>query len=287
MKEYHIFSMGTLNLFNFIKTLATNLKQYKKEDSKYVYHIFLFTDELEPWKEKLNHLISNDFEIDLQSCTKYENIIKSANTSMHWATFFKCLVCSLFPNLDKILYLDVDIALINKGLQEFMDVDLTNYYVNACTDVVPTYNNKKELQNCKTNNYFNAGILLFNLQKIRQDGLDKRMEEAVTGNWPFNELNPSYHDQSLLNYLFRDKVLLSDPKFNNNLLPTLYTDLEAFKDFYGKWGYTDLVSAISNAVILHWAGVKPWKTQEWKKYYQYMIFPHLSLFIYQYFIKQK
>ena len=67
--------------------------------------------------------------------------------------FFKCLVCQLFPNLDKILYLDIDIVLLNKGLQEFMDVDLTNYYVNACTDVVPTYNNRKELQNCKTDNY--------------------------------------------------------------------------------------------------------------------------------------
>lgn len=286
MNTYHIFSMGTLNMFKFIKTLATNLKQYKKEDSKYIYHIFLLTDELDSWKQKLSYLISDDFELDIQSFKQYQSIIKSTNESMHWATFFKCLVCQLFPNLDKILYLDIDIVLLSKGLQEFMDTDLTNYYVNACTDVVPTYNNKKEVQNCKTTTYFNAGVIMFNLKKIRQDGLDKRMYDAVTGKWPYNKVQPAYHDQSLLNYLFREHVLLSNPKFNNNILPTLQSDLEAFKDFYKKWGYNDLISACSNAVILHWAGVKPWDEKLFPQYFQYMIFSYLSIFVYNYFIKQ-
>lgn len=137
--------MGTINLFNFIKTLAINLKKYKKEDSKYIFHAFLFTDDLETYYKELNYLISNDFEIDLQSYTKYEHIIIPASTGIHWSTYLKCLACSLFPNLDKILYLDVDLFVVNKGLEEFMDADITDYYTNACIDVVPTYNNKKEI----------------------------------------------------------------------------------------------------------------------------------------------
>ena len=69
---------------------------------------------------------------------------------------------------------------------------------------------------------------------MKEDGIDKRMQNAVTGNWPYDEVQPTYNEQSLMNYLFNDKVLISDPKFNNNILPTLVNDLNAFREYYGK-----------------------------------------------------
>ena len=85
-----------------------------------------------------------------------------------------------------------------------------------------------------------------------------------------------------MNYLFNDKVLISDPKFNNNILPTLVNDLNAFREYYGKWKYKDLIEACGKAVILHYAGVKPWQIDKFQMYLKYMVFPQLSLFVYYY-----
>ena len=166
MKEYHIFSMGTTNYLPFFRAVASGLKHFKKEDSKYIYHVFALQDDLVQYYKNLDFLISDDFKIEIESFTKYQNIIKSPHNQIHWSTYFKCLVCSLFPNLDKILYLDIDLFIINQGLEEFMDADLTNYYANACIDIVPTYNNRPEVENCKVENYINTGVLMLNLKKM-------------------------------------------------------------------------------------------------------------------------
>ena len=287
MKEYNIFSCATPNFFPFVNSVACSLKKYKKENCKYVYHIFLTTENVEEYKNKLNHLISDDFEIKIKSTKGYGEKIISPNQNLHWSTYFRCFVCSLFPNLDKILYLDVDLVIINKGLEDFMDVDLTNYYGAAILDIVQMYKNKNQLNNTKTNNYFNAGVLLFNLQKIRQEGLNKRMEDAVTGNWPFEEVQPSAYDQSLLNYLFRDRVKLINPKFNNNFHCSLLEELEYFKIQYGKWGYSDLLDSLKDAVIIHWAGVKPWWVDYFNQRVSLMTVPQVTYFLFQYFIKNK
>lgn len=278
--EYHIFSIFTSDLFNFVKVLARNLKKYKKENTKYIYHLFSYDDNLNNYKDELNYLISDDFELDIQSFTKYKNIIKPITNNKHQSAYGKCLVCQLFPNLEKILYLDVDLVVINRGLEEFMDDDISNYYIKGCIDIPITYNDKIEIENCKTDNYINTGVMLLNPKKIKQDEKDKELLKAISGNWP-NTLQPFYNEQTLINYILKEKILLSRPKFNNILLSITSNDLIACNNYYMKWGEGDLINTISSAIIVHFSRFKPWKEQD----INYNIyFSHIAQFIYNYFL---
>lgn len=280
INNYHIFSIFTSDLFPFVKKIAENLKKYKKENSKYTYHIFSYDDDLEIYKNKLKNLNSEDFELNIQSFNKYKNIIKPITNNKHQSAYGKCLVCQLFPDLEKILYLDVDLFIINRGLEEFMDDDIANYYIKGCIDIPISYNNKKEVENCKTNNYINTGVLLMNPKKIKQDGKDKELLKAISGNWP-NELQPLYNEQTLINYILKDKILISKPKFNNILLSITSKDLDICDNYYMKWSEGDLIRIMGFAVIIHFTRFKPWKDQN-IDYNIYFI--QLAYFIYYYFL---
>jgi len=62
----------------------------------------------------------------------------------------------IFPNLDTILSLDVDV-IINENISELWDLDLTNYYLAAVQESLK-YNKP---------DYINAGVMLLNLKKLR------------------------------------------------------------------------------------------------------------------------
>ena len=286
MKQYNIFSAATPNYFHFFKMVAFGLKEFKRKDVKYIYHLFLDSEDIESYKQQISNLLSEDFDIKLHSLTLQKSKIKSPNTALHWTTYVRLLACQLFPSLDKILFLDLDILVINKGLEEFMDADLTNYYANAVIDVCQQHILLFQLQNTKTNNYFNAGVLMFNLKKIRQDGLDKKIYDAITNRWPVEEVKPIFFDQSLLNYLFKDNVLISDPKFNNNFHASMLSDLQAYNIQYGKWGYKNLIEMCSKVVIVHYAGKKPW-SKDFNQHIPNMPAWQISWFLYEYFKNNK
>lgn len=286
MKDYHIFSCATTNFLPFIKSLIHSLKRFKKEDCRYYYHIFLDEENIQEYQQILNRLSTDDFKIQVFSLQMYKKVFVNPNSTLPFSAYARCFVCSMFPNLDKILYLDVDLFIINEGLEQLMDKDLNDNYIAAIVDVCPLYKNFPDVQNTKSKGYFNSGVGLFNLKKIREDGLDKKLESAITGHWPYNEIQPICHDQTLLNYLFKDHTLLVDPKFNNNFHASMIEDLKYFKQQYGKWGYTNLLKSISDAVIIHWAGVKPWWGDYFNQRKAKMSVWQVNKFIFEYFIKE-
>ena len=63
---------------------------------------------------------------------------------------------------DKLLYLDIDL-LVNDDIRKLYDLDITNYEYAAAKD----HYGKKFLHS----DYINAGVLLFNMKKIRETKL--------------------------------------------------------------------------------------------------------------------
>ena len=105
--------------------------------------------------------------IDLTDMFKNE-MIDSVNIGSHFTPYSMLrLFADRLPELpEKILYLDTD-TLINNNLQDFYDIDIENYEIACVKDAYNWASPSRWL----TKGYFNAGVLLLNLKKIRETGM--------------------------------------------------------------------------------------------------------------------
>ena len=91
---------------------------------------------------------------------------------------FICLVrvafTKLFPDYERILSLDAD-TIITSDLSDLWDLDMTDYYLAGVPETRLTALYGKP--------YINAGMMLFNLDKIRQDGKDDAMIADLQHHW--------------------------------------------------------------------------------------------------------
>lgn len=104
----------------------------------------------------------------------------------------------IFPQLDKILTLDID-TIVNENISELWDLDLTNYYLAA---VEETKISQKE------GSYINMGVAMLNLKKIREDKKDDELIDALNTYWY------RYKEQDCFNEFFRGQILILPSDYN-------------------------------------------------------------------------
>lgn len=220
---------------NYVELLATavisTLKNAKNDsfiDFKILHNNL--TDE----NQRIIHSLTEPFEnCDIEFINS-NNFVKdfdlekymSIREDYHYVslvTYYRFFLPRLFPNLEKILYLDIDIVVL-EDLWEFFNTDLTNCIAGVIKDTgLSTFikNNKyffekeravdylKNRLNKKTLDYFNAGIILFNLDKMRKDDTESKLWEFAQENSPL-----PYQDQDILNAVLENKVKYVDLKYN-------------------------------------------------------------------------
>ena len=129
-----------------------------------------------------------------------EHIFSSPNNLDRFTPYALLRVFADYFDLpDKVIYLDVD-TVINNDLAELYNQDIEDYEVGVVRDVF-IFGQRLH----KT--YFNSGVLLMNMKKIKQTGyLEKTRELCRTKKMLFL-------DQDALNYAVTSKKIL-DKKFN-------------------------------------------------------------------------
>ncbi len=142
----------------------------------------------------------------------------------------------MLPNLlsdKRVLYLDTDLVVM-KDLQDLFMTDLQGHALGA-TGIERLENSKEKnffssigiKQDAK---YFNAGVILFDLEKWRQFDLVKKCFEFAD-NYPDKLPNP---DQTILNYIFyKDNFFEIDSSNNVAIYPwskqiSMYEDNKIF-----------------------------------------------------------
>lgn len=144
----------------------------------YQYHIRIMYEELsDEYQKSLKSLETENFEI------KFDFIgdeIKKYAETMHYkyygsnAIYYRVFIPELFPEYDKVIYLDADIV-ANADISEFYNTDLGDNYIGGvlCEIVnnVPVFidyaKNFLGLGKDKPC-YFNSGVLLMNCKKMRE-----------------------------------------------------------------------------------------------------------------------
>lgn len=171
--------------------------------------------------------------------------------------WFRLTLPDTMPSdMDRVLYLDVDITVCNK-IKPLYQYDFDEKFLVCCRDMATLSWNElvepqKQLLGLKISGksffYFNSGVMLLNLSKMRLEGYTFRYFQKIAEK--YGELMYT-KDQDLLNFVFdENQVKLAD---------------ENIYDFFGYTSYKKrglgYEYAKKNAAIVHWAGFKPWDTE--------------------------
>ena len=173
------------------------------------------------------------------------------NSQWSIETYYRLMLMDILPdNIDRILYLDVDL-IINGSVEEFYHVDFKGDEVIVADDSNgkrsrDTFGSKQaEMFKDMLDNgfrYFNAGVMLFNVQEIRKTHNFNTYMKAVE-EWDYAMEAP---DQDILNYVHGYKASYIDYMEYNLFARIAHNQ---------KYTYEDVKN---NVIIIHFAGDKPW-----------------------------
>ena len=142
--------------------------------------------------------------IDLTDMFKAE-MLDSVNIGSHFTPYSMLrLFADKVPQIpDKIIYLDTD-TIINNNLALLYNVDIENFELACVKDLY----NWASPSRWGIRNYFNAGVLLLNMKKIRETGMFERARKLC------HDKKMLYMDQDALNKTVKYKKVLPE-KFNS------------------------------------------------------------------------
>ena len=186
---------------------------------------------LQDTQPKLNYIyaIIEDPFIDLPKEIDYDKIIfidvnnypkitrNIVNGAARWTymCFARCYFPDMRPNLDKVLYLDLDLY-IDQDISALWDYDLTDYAVAAIVDVNVRRFNLTYIPNI--NVYFNSGVLLMNLKYMREHDMVAKMDELL------NTWRMEFPDQDALNIVCYGAVKYLSHKWNSGIICGYHTE---------------------------------------------------------------
>ena len=161
--------------------------------------------------------------------------------------FYKLYGMLNITDADRVLYLDCDI-IVDGGLDELYRTEIENYYAAVVEDYgIPQifwdpayYLNRIGIHD--SHEYFNAGMMLLNIKKIRAE-MSMKLFVDTYKKWHdifyFNE-------QDLLNMLWNKKLVYVPARYNR-----MSTDYE----------YRKRIKENQDAVIYHYTMNKPWMNE--------------------------
>jgi lipopolysaccharide biosynthesis glycosyltransferase len=126
------------------------------------------------------------------------------------ATWYRIFLDELLPDADRILYLDVDL-LVMDSLGPLWQTSLDGYVLGAVSNVPELhekpYTERPELEG---DSYFNAGVLLLDLNAVRREGLGEKLRTFSVRNAP----RLRWRDQDALNEVLHHRRLHLHPRWN-------------------------------------------------------------------------
>ena len=244
--------------------MVTILSAVMNADTNTEYQfIILISDEFEvDSKKMINELLQqyNMPEAIFYNMGKSYGEIKMQIKHISHATFYRLQLPELLKKIEKCIYLDVDIV-VKKDLKEFFNIDIEDKYVagvKAAGYYYPEEKKKKTMQILKLatfDQYINAGVLLLNLKKMRDDNLSTVFQQLLGKNFPSQ-------DQDILNVACYNHIKILPLKYNamtkyNVGDKNAYDTIESLPICYSREEWNEACEA---PVIIHYADRwKPWQ----------------------------
>lgn len=205
-------------------------------------------------RKRLKSLEEKDPRVTIKFAEIDDERLNKAVTTAHIpvASYYRLYISQLIQE-ERCLFIDGDM-IVREDLQKIYNTDFEECYVMGVKDLgvqchFSEYTDYAEYLGIPDmESYVNAGFMIFNLKKIREDNLDKRMIEAIDKGYKFM-------DQDILNKFCYGKI---------KIIPLKY---DFFTEYYGGIskrnlkGYSaeELNDIEQKIVVYHFTGFfKPW-----------------------------
>ena len=236
------------NYMDFTRVAINSAKETKCPLSHYNFYV-MTVDVSESDVSALKALESDDIKVKVLP-QKEADLFYIRDTHVSKASLLKYYIPDAVPELDKVLYIDSDVLVLH-DLNHIFQTNVDDVYLAAVKDPSWFFQNVHvlELNLEERGFYFNSGVMLMNLKKIRADGIVEKLEAFTNNNFR------TYMDQDALNVVVGNEVLLLP--FEDNAINFFFEhiDLNKMNEFYDRhWNNFDDVFA--PVTILHFASSK-------------------------------
>lgn len=289
--------LENLNLLKDYKKLDFKRLNIKEQSEGYIFHILtdFVSDEnlikLKNLEIELDKIYPCKIQVDVLQNLNFDTIPEYLGSHL---TYFRASF-SRFVNTSMCLYLDTDMLVLS-DLRELFTLDLTNYFAA----VVPIWDTRNYIVRHKTNQnfdyrlsrfYFNAGLLLFNVNLYKQENIESK----------FLEIAKNYHcssDEPIFNMLFDKKVLFLPREYNfivgffmhERLPPQIPYRNENLFYYARRWSGTrhQIFCEKTRARIIHFTGgrLNPWDSPFYALDKDFQILDHCFLDVWQKYAKE-
>lgn len=162
------------------------------------------------------------------------------------STWYRFSISKLLPeSVGRALYLDCDVA-VAADVSELFETDLSNAALAAVKDCIwRKFDKRANLP--RGYHYFNAGVLLLNLDYWRQHDVSERLFDFANA----SAENMKMMDQSILNIVLQREYKELPLKWNVQYMPPFLEE--------SCYGFSEFAQAVSVPKIIHYVNkFKPW-----------------------------
>lgn len=194
-------------------SLASIAQNKAADDSVYIYVIdcgisFKSKERITRYFQANHNFHVFFISIDLEQFSVFKKDLEKSHISI--STYSRLLLSSLLPsNIKKVIYLDCD-TIVRTSLQDLFCTEMQTDTMGV-RDVLEPYNT----QRLKLSKYVNAGVLLIDLEKWRQE-----KTEAKLLFFALNKIGQlKYFDQDVINVVLQDRISYLDVLWNAQTSP--------------------------------------------------------------------
>ena len=240
-------------IYSFLKNNSSDFDRIR---------IHVLDKQISEENKKILNKISNDFEcgelIFIKDKGISEFIGKKVYGNRASSSFSRLFSASfLDESIKKVLYIDADSLILN-SFKELWQMDISNYYCGGVLDVGPDYV-KTAVGLDKDCKYINAGVLLINLKKWREEDIESKFIDFLER----HDMVVYNNDQGIINAVLNGKILIIHPKFNlmSPFLEKEYDEVIRWNGLRNYYSKEIIEEAVNNPVFLHFVHFingRPW-----------------------------
>lgn len=172
-----------------------------------------------------------------------------------YSTYLKLFVMEKLKDYKRAIYLDADIV-IGGSIAELLSLDMGENLFAMALDVEPVIRKLQYISEPEF--WYNAGVMIFNVPQYLAEDCQQQVVDFVKT----NKLTLYFHEQDIVNVLFRKRILKINNRFN---FMTIYQHL-GFENSAYVYDWSDSIleamkSAAANPVVYHCfliMGRRPW-----------------------------
>lgn len=160
--------------------------------------------------------------INVSGQTIFDKRSPNMQSQFTYMAMMRATLAYMFPNMDRVLSLDID-TIVERDISDIWDLPIDEYYLAGVNELYFSNPHRK---------YVNAGVILYNLKKLR----DGKAEEVIKY---LNRFGCNFLEQDAFNDLCQNQILLMPPEYNS----------------------TKFTPKTDEPRIIHYAGLKNWSNE--------------------------